>query len=127
MRLFRLLAPVAVLVLLAGCSTTTFTLGGPLAIRTGAGEVQLDNRTNAPVYTFVIEREAAARTDWVACTNPATCDAIAPGQERRIAYDDIPGYETGDDEAIVYWWHLMPAPGGGFAPDSLRSEVVRLD
>lgn len=126
MRLFRLLASVAVL-LLAGCGTTTFTLDGPLVIRNGAGEVELDNRTNAPVYTFVIERDAAARSMWGPCSNPATCDAISPGQERRIAYDDIAGYEPGADEAIVYWWHLVPAPGGGFAPDSIRSEVVRLD
>jgi hypothetical protein len=123
----RLLAFVAVLVSLAGCGTATFSLGGPLAIRAGAGDLQLENRTSAPVYTFVIERETAAVANWAPCTNPATCEAIAPGQQRRIAYDDIPGYEPGDDEAIVYWWHLIPAPGGGFATDSMRSEVVPLD
>jgi hypothetical protein len=126
MRLLRLLASVLALVSFAACESSTFRREGALAIETGSNQVRLHNRTDAPVYTFVIEREAAARTDWGTCSNPNTCDGIDPGEHRTIGYDDIAGYGAGAKEAIVYWWHLIPNPGGGYSPDELHSEIIQL-
>ncbi|HEU4557990.1 MAG TPA: hypothetical protein VFS20_09080 [Longimicrobium sp.] len=126
MRLLRLLASLVALVSFAACDSPTFRLEGPLAIEVGSGRVQLHNRTDATVYFNVVEREYTALADWIPCSNPAACDGIAPGERQSIAYDDIMGYEAGAKEAVVYWWSLVPAPGGGYSPDNIRSEVIRL-
>ncbi len=126
MLLRRLLAPLIALVSLAACDSTTFSLEGPLAIETGASEVRLHNRTSAPVYAAVVEREHLALYDGGPCTNPAQCDGIDPGERRNIPYAEIVGYKPGAKEAVVLWWHLVPAPGGGYSPHTIHSEVIQL-
>lgn len=126
----RILRFVLALLLLAGASAcgdpATFRLDGPLSVRVRAPRVELRNETPRPVYVFVVERESAARIDWMTCVNPDECDAIAPGDGETVRYDQIAGYEDGDREAIVYWWHVVQQPGGGWAAETVHSQVVRL-
>lgn len=128
MRIPRIVLPLLLLASLAGCGnpTASLQLDGPLTVRAGARTLHLRNQTARPVYVFVVERESAAVIDWAACSNPDTCDGLAPGGERSVGYERIAGYESGDQEAILYWWHLEPRLGGGFTPDSIRAEVIRL-
>jgi hypothetical protein len=128
MRIPRIIAQLLLLASLAGCEnpTASLQLDGPLAVRAGARTLQLRNQTAETVHVFVIERESAALTNWAPCSNPDRCDGLAPGEEQSIGYGEIAGYESGDQEAILYWWHLEQQPGGGFAPDSIRAEVIRL-
>jgi hypothetical protein len=112
---------------LPGCSAPTgLVLDGPLAIRASGGALRLSNESGAPIYTVVVERESAALFDWAPCVDPAACDAIPANGERRVPYGEIAGYEDGEREAIVYWWHLEARAGGGFQPDEIRTAVVRL-
>ena len=118
---------VALAAMAAACGgPTEFRLDGPLSIRADGRAVEMENTTGETVYTFVVERETAALIDWMPCTSPTECDGIEAGARARVGYDAIAGYEAGEREAIVYWWHLRPAAGGGFAPDQVRAEVVRL-
>ncbi|HEV2148802.1 MAG TPA: hypothetical protein VGR37_15465 [Longimicrobiaceae bacterium] len=127
MRPIRVHALVLALAVLPACiSPTEFRLQGPLSIEAEGGSLQLGNHTRETVYTFVVERSSAALINWAPCTDPAQCDGIAPNQRRRIPYSRITGYEPGEHEAIVYWWHLEARRGGGFRPDRIRAEVVRL-
>ena len=126
MRLRPLLAAAATL--LAGACDLPLELsaGDSLEIQVSRSSIRLENNLAEPVYTFLIERQAAALTDWIACSVPDECDGIAPGRSRRVDYRDIVGYDRGDREAIVYWWVLVPDPGGGHRVDGFRSRVVRL-
>ncbi len=126
MRVTRLFAALLLTAGLAACESSTFVLDGPLAVRARDGALEVRNETDAPVYLMVIERESSAVVDWIPCRDPQTCDGLAPGEERTIRHDEIVGYEPGEREAVVHWWHLEPRQGGGFAPDSVRSEIVRL-
>jgi len=122
----RLALCAATLVITAACSNPTGSIAGPVAVRATPPVLQLTNNTTAPVYAFVIERRAAAYTDWAPCTDAAACPGIVSGATVAVPYGKIVGYTPAAREAIVYWWHLMPDGGSGFRPDSLRAVVVGL-
>lgn len=117
---------VVVLALSAACSSATgpVSIGGVIA-DAKLGAIFIQNRTSQPVYTFVVGRNASALVDWIACSDPAKCAAIHPGQTRTEPYPQgvVAQNET---EALVYWWHIVPN-GAVFKPDSIRVGVVRLD
>lgn len=98
---------------------------GPVEARGGLAALAITNSSDLPVYHFVVERQTAALIDWIACTDPS-CPNVAPHTRKLVPYDQIAGYEAGDREAIVYWWHLEPLATGGFQADSIRALVVRL-
>ncbi len=109
-------------ILVVACSSPT----GPLQITPRSGSLHLANTTDRPVFYTLIESETATRVDWAPCANPFTCPSVAPHQQSAAPYVEIMGYEAGDREAIVYWWHLEPAPADGYQPDSIRAKRVRL-
>lgn len=59
---------------------------------------------------------------------------VPPGGSRAVGgvflpYEEITGCETGEEEAILYWWHLVevePPPMAVYEPDSIRPVDVRL-
>jgi hypothetical protein len=127
MPVYRLIfAFVLVLAGSAACSLVTGANQDRLEVEARDSSIHLRNRGALPVYHAIFEREFAARVLWGPCERPAECPAVAPGAEVRIPYDSIAGYEPGKTEAIVYWWQLLPHPGGGFRVDELRVIVVPL-
>jgi hypothetical protein len=109
----------ALVVLVAACTSPT----GPFQVTARIGSLQLENSSPKAVYYVLIESETATRVDWA---NPSTCLNVAPRAAASIPYAQIMGYEPGDAEAILYWWHLQPAASGGFQVDSIRAKRVRL-
>ena len=124
MRRPRLLA-IPLLLALAACELITGPASRVNAVNDPPNVVVI-NRGERPIYYFAIEQDAAARTFWGACDNPETCDAVAPGGRREIPYESISGYSPEAEVILVYWWHLVARTGGGFEPDSIRFEEVRL-
>jgi len=116
----------SILVLCLACGNPTGPIGGRLAVRAAPPLLELTNQSPAPVYTFTIERQTAAYTDWAPCTDAARCAAIKTGVTASVPYTQIAGYAPGAREAIVYWWHLVPSGQATFRPDSLRAIVVTL-
>jgi hypothetical protein len=114
----------ASIVLAAGCSL--FEPGAPVVATPRPPELEITNNTAAPVYTTVFDRGFLVLALWAPCTDPARCPAIAPHTSSRLRYQEIGGYGPQTTEAVVYWWHLVRQPGGGFAPDEIRAIVVRL-
>jgi hypothetical protein len=109
-----------------GCSGGTGPDGGPLRVRAVPPVLTLTNESPAVVYTMVIERNNLAVVDWIPCVDPVNCPGIRPGRDSTMPYSRITGYEPGEDEAIVYWWHLLPKAGGGFEVDEIRQVLIEL-
>lgn len=124
----RLAALLLLPLLLLGCESALGPSStGTLSVEVEAGSLVLTNRTDAPVYTFVIDGALAMRALWAPCTDPRRCTAIAPGARRTVPVEELAGYEAGREQTLlVYWWHLVPADRGAFRPDSLRVEPARL-
>ncbi|HXI94827.1 MAG TPA: hypothetical protein VNG04_01765 [Candidatus Acidoferrum sp.] len=116
----------ACLAVLLGCGNPTGTGSTGLLVRAAPPVLDLTNQTAAPIYSFVIDRGAAAYTDWAPCTNPAACSSIKAGATSSLTYAQIAGYSSASTEAIVYWWHLVPDGTNGFRPDSVRGVVTSL-
>jgi len=116
----------AALFVTATCSNPTGPLAGGLAVQAVPPVLQLTNQSSAPIYSFAVERGAAAAINWAPCTDPARCAGLSPGATTALPYTQISFYTPAAHEAIVYWWHLIPATGTGFRPDSIRAVVVAL-
>ena len=124
---YRRSAALLLLALLPGCSwpTDRSTPEG-FEARSAPPHLVLANRGDRPVYYQVFEKEVLPLVYWVQCTRPE-CPNVAPGQEVRIPFSAISGFEKDGDVAAVYWWHLVSEPDGGHAPDAVaRVEWVRL-
>ena len=87
--------------------------------------VVIRNRTNAPMFTFVVGRQAAALVDWFPCVDAVRCPPIMPG---RAATRTVNGTleRIREREALVYWWHAVGRPDGTVGHDSVRYVVVEL-
>lgn len=88
--------------------------------------LELTNLGAEPLYYFAVEREATASINWAPCTVPGWCDGVAPDTAIDVPYSAIAFYELRDEEAVVYWWHLVEGPGGELEPDSIRALVIVL-
>jgi hypothetical protein len=108
------------------CASPTTPNGGQFTVQASPPVLELSNHTPAAVYSFPIERGAAAYTDWAPCSDPTRCAAVRVGQSTTVAYSQIAGYTAAAREAIVYWWHLVPGGPTGFQPDTIRAVVVTL-
>ena len=114
------------LCLVLGCASPTAPTSGQLTVRAAPPLLELTNHSPAAIYTFSIERGAAAFTDWAPCNDPTNCAAIGIGQSATMPYSQIAAYTSAAREAIVYWWHLIPGGPAGFQPDTIRAVVVTL-
>lgn len=111
---------------LLACGNPTGTGSTGLLVRVAPPVLNLTNQTATAVYTFVIDRGAAAYTEWAPCRDPNACAGIKVGGTSALAYAQIVGYSSTSTEAIVYWWHLVPDGTNGFRPDSVRAVVTSL-
>jgi hypothetical protein len=73
-----------------------------------------------------MNRASLAAANWAFCSDPTRCTALNPGVSTSLPYAQIGGYTQGAHEAVVFWWHLIPATASGFRPDSIRAVVVAL-
>ncbi len=108
------------------CGSPTGLIEGRLAVQAVSPVLRLTNQSPAPVYWFAVERGVTARINWAPCTDPARCAGLAPWATTALPYTQVAEYTAAAREATVYWWHLIPATGGGFRPDSIRVVVVAL-
>ena len=111
---------------LVGLASACTSLTGPFEVSARPAALRLENSSAMAIYYVLIESETATRVDWAPCTNPLSCTKVAPGGATNIPYAQIMGYEPGDAEVILYWWHLEPAPAGGFQVDSIRAKRVHV-
>lgn len=108
-----------------GCSQPAETSSEQLRAQASSFTLTLQNLGSTTVYTFVVEREYAARINWAPCADPTHCTGLEPGASTALPFSQIGGYSAGAREAVVYHWHLIPQ-GGVFLPDTIRALVVTL-
>jgi hypothetical protein len=56
-------------------------------------------------------------------TDTGRCPGIPAGEARDFDNAEVPGLGQ-SDAMLLYWWHLVPAPEGGFRIDNLRTLAV---
>ena len=116
---------VAALVLLAGCTDGAGPASGGLQVSNVRPVIRMENRSGATIHTFVVESRTLTIIDWLPCTDPLRCPGISAGRDSTMLYSKIVGYEPDAEEAVLYWWHLVPGQGTALRPDSIR--IVRID
>jgi hypothetical protein len=87
-----------------------------------ATELVVQNETGTRVHRFIVGQNLLPVIDWIAdCTD---ANAIEAGKDEHFAYGNILGYRSGTN-IVVFWWHPVPAEGGGLRPDSIRTIFVQ--
>jgi hypothetical protein len=109
-----------------GCSSVS----GPSSTdrvdaRARNGQIEVLNNSDQPAFIYLIGRDAAAYTDWIACADASACTPIPAGGRRTLLYPSSQ-VGVGEREAIVYWWHAVKGADARFRPDSIRSLIVPL-
>jgi len=74
-------------------------------------ELLLTGESGDPVYFQLMAGRVAARLEWTPCVQPERCESL-----RQSA-----GWVRGEPEVVLFFWRLIPAPGGGFRPDRVRA------
>ena len=94
---------------------------GDVSVETGRVELSIINRTDKPVYVFIVGRELSALIDWIPTVEG---EGIAPSGLERRRYADM-DFLQNEREAVVYWWHAT-VKNGVRTFDELHSFVVPL-
>ena len=106
---------------------TGFTGDEGVVVRGSSGIARITNERGRRIYFFLAERRDSGAIDWTPCRDDLdTCPHVRPGQTFAVPYSAIVGFHTGDEQAILYWWHLAPGPRGVLEVDRIRSIVFPL-
>jgi hypothetical protein len=108
------------------CSDPTGPQSDILAVDRLATAFRLRNVTDRPIYWMAFATESLPLIDILLCTNPTTCRSLAPRAAEVVAPADLPCCTADNRDITVFHYHLVPASGGGFRADSVRSLRVRL-
>ena len=128
-RLIAVLCSLCAVILMntGGCDDVAFSISpGQVTIVKGGSRVRIANGREAPIFFFVVERETAAAINWAPCTNPDGCLRVDPGKIEMLQVTAIVGFRPDAEEAILYWWHLIPTEGDEFTVDEIRHTVFDL-
>jgi len=108
-----------------GCHEPTGITSGPITAVHQAASTRLTNASASPVYYFMVERHTAALINWAPCV-ATTCASVPGGGSAMVPDSQVTGLNGQSRELILYWWRLVPSPGGGVVFDSIRSAIVPL-
>ena len=95
---------------------------GEVVVRSASSKLHITNKTDAPIYYFVVGRVSAASINWVAFSNVS--NRIVKDSTMSIPYNDIYRGEH-EKEVIVHWWHAA-RPGTAARGDEIHGIVVEL-
>ena len=116
----------AMLLGLAGCRVTSPEKLQDVEVRARNNMLYLRNHTNSPVYYAVFSRELLRRSGGLRiCPEPDCHENISPHQQVAVPYAQFLG-EVKDDEAVLYWWHLVPNGDQEYQIDELHTLVIDL-
>ena len=115
---------------LVGCTGEPAAAAAPPFQAVARGQaLELDNRSGRTVFYRAFDPELAARTRWVPCTDPTTCDHLVPNAGAQLPLEEVAGYTPGKREVVVFWWFAAPDSARGAdsaAADSVRSLHVAI-
>jgi len=100
---------------------------GTLRVQANGHHLIMVNRSDAPAFYFLVERETAAVIDWVPCVDlGGDCPTVSAHDGIQVKYTEIAGYTPEAREISVYWWFAVADQHGGLRPDSIRTLIVPL-
>jgi hypothetical protein len=125
--MLRLLVPTLLLLTVGACEAPTASPGRLHATADGT-DVVLRNLTDRTVYTFVVDASRLALINWAPCSDPRSCEGIAPGTEERVSYESLAApWGEPVEEVAIFAWHLIPRRDGSHEVRWIRSPgAVRL-
>lgn len=77
-----------------------FRIVASLHAETGDGQLVLENTLDRPLAYVALEADEATLVD---LAPPSEWPHLAAGEQVALPYDSLMGYESGDDQAVVYW------------------------
>jgi hypothetical protein len=75
---------------------------------------------------MAFETELLPLINFALCTDPTTCAPLVAYGMRIVPLTDLWCCQRETRHMTVLHYHLVPAAGGGFRPDSVRSVGVQL-
>ena len=111
----------ALVVALVGCSHPSAVEEDRVRVQARNAQVEIRNLRGEAIFFTLMESQFATVANWAPCSDPDVCPRVGPGRTVRVEQSEIAGIEEGGDEAILFWWELVPADGGGFEPDEVRA------
>lgn len=135
MRSLHLLSSI-LMILCSACTVSSDDNGryGILTALIGSDEVTAQasdstvvifNNTAEAVYYTAFPRDVLPVILWAPCVDPPRCKSIMPGRSATLPFANFM-MESRDDEAVVFWWHLIRQSDGTYEYDEIRSIWVKL-
>jgi hypothetical protein len=112
--------------LAVACSDPTAPRSDILRVDRRPAGLEFRNLTAAPVYWMALETELLPLIDYALCTDPAACTPLAARATALVPYDELWCCQGEERHLTILHYHLVPALGGGFRPDSVRTIGVQL-
>jgi hypothetical protein len=76
---------------------------------------------------MAFDTESLPLIDFLLCTNPTTCQSVAPHSSHSVRVEDLPCCTRETSGVTIVHYHLVPVSGGGFRADSVRQIAVDLE
>lgn len=116
---------------IAGCSSPFESSDEDVRASAANDVLTIENRSDEPVYYFLVERNQVAAVSWEPCArpdDPEGCPRIPAGGQVQLPYSEVIGYAPGqeDAKARIYWWHLVEAGVNRMTADRVRYLDVEL-
>ncbi|MGH7490770.1 MAG: hypothetical protein ACREOO_00095 [bacterium] len=112
------------LLILSGCAIMNPNQTGVEA-EAHSQNLYIVNHTAATVHYVVFPRDMLSSVAWKPCVDPHCHSEILPQQKAIVPYAEFLG-EMKDNEAVIYWWHLLAKGDQGYQMDELHTIVVKL-
>ena len=103
------------------CSDPTGPRSDILRVDRRPAGLEFRNLTAVPVYWIAVETELLPFSLLALCTDAATCASLSAHEARLVPFDELWCCEGEVRHLTILHYHLVPAAGGGFRPDSVRS------
>ena len=103
-----------VMLLATACAQHPVDDFNQVMVHVDGAEFVLENQTSRTVYYFAVDRELAALVDWAPCPDPAHCEGVPVGGQRRLSSAEVHGMTPETRAVVFYTWHLIPLVGGGY-------------
>lgn len=117
----------ALTVLAASCGLSTEPRESQeLAHVVAPPQLILTNKSDKPVFYFVVEQDLLPLINWAPCADPAVCPPLAPGASVHIDFERITGYHAGSERAVLNWWNAEGARDGAQSIDRVRVTTIQL-
>lgn len=111
---------------LAACSGPTAVEQDGVRVDAEEESIEVENHRSTSIFISVIGRDVAPLVLLASCPDTGACPRVEANSQREFDRGELDLLETESEEAILHWWDVVPAEGGGFEPTEHHSIVFPL-